>query len=74
MSESLQKDETPSDLKIFYGGEDQHFKNSLEMQDLDDMKKFTDLLTTQECACDLTENKISIHLKTGNIYFTHQNS
>lgn len=42
------------------------------MQDLDDMKKFTDLLTTQECACDLRENKISIHLKTGNIYFTHQ--
>ena len=46
LPKSLQKGETPIDLKIFYSGEDQDFKNRVEIQGLDrDAEKFSDFLS-----------------------------
>ena len=73
LPESLQKGETPIDLKLFYIGEDQHFKNRLEMQDLDSSKeKFANLLSVPELAGITKEKKISIYLETGIIYLANK--
>ena len=48
LPKSQQKGETPIDLNFFYSGEDQDFKNRVEMQGLDsDTEKFPDFCQYQ---------------------------
>ena len=74
LSESLQKSETPIDLELLHGVEDQDFKNMQVMQGLDsDMEKLADFLSIPKCAQIKREITISIHLETENISFVNQN-
>ena len=70
MSETLNQGQMPEELKFFYGDENDDFLTKLKILELNgDMQKFGEFLISDCFVKMLRENKLTIHIKTGNIYY-----
>ena len=75
MSESINRGQTPEQLKFFCGGENEDFLVKLKLLGLtQENKRFAEFLTIDYCACIMRERKLTSHVYTGNIYYDDFNT
>ena len=62
-------------LKFFFGGDNTHFKNKLINLGLENNNEaFIEFLLSEFCARIMKEDKLKIHIESGNIYFDDFNT
>ena len=74
--ESINRGETPEELKFSYGGEENDgFIVKVKLLNLTaENERFVGFLMSDYCARIMRENKLAIHIETGNIYFDNFNT
>ena len=66
----VDKGEVPKQLELFEGGQNQKFENKVKLIGLwTDLQKFLIFLQSSFCQEVLVENKLKIHIKSGNLLF-----
>ena len=76
MKESMDEaGEMPDNIYFFYGGESQKLANTLEFLDLDSTnREFAAFLLSDLGRKTMTQNKLSIHVESGDIFYDNHNT
>ena len=75
IKESLDEENVPENIYFFYGDESDNFYSSLEFIGLSPMnREFGAFLMSDLGRCIMVENKLSIHVESGDIFYENQNT
>ena len=73
--ESLQKSEIPDSIEFYFGGENEKFFIKCKLLNLSvENENFVDFLSNDYCSNIMRENKLLIHIESGNVYFDNFNT
>ena len=73
--ESLQKSEIPDSIEFYFGGENEKFFIKCKLLNLSvENENFVDFLSNDYCSHIMRENKLLIHIESGNVYFDNFNT